>query len=386
MKKWICGFLFVFSTAFISAQITVGAARTAQYFPLLKGKKIALVVNQTSTIGRIHLADSLQHSGFNIQKIFAPEHGFRGTADAGAHVANTIDKKTNIPVISLYGKKQKPSAEDLDGIDLVIFDIQDVGCRFYTFLSTLHYVMEACAQNQVALLLLDRPNPNGSYVDGPVLDTAFRSFVGIAPIPVVHGLTLGEYAKMAIGEKWIANGEKLNIKIVSCMGWKHQTPYKLPVAPSPNLKNAKAIEWYPSLCFFEGTNISVGRGTPFPFQVAGAPMLNLDSGFSFKPVSMPGAGDPPFKGQVCKGFDLRKKPAATGFPRTINLQLLLKCYELYPDKNTFFLSNHFIDKLAGTDQLRLMIANGKSEKEIRASWQPQLEEYRLMRKKYLLYD
>lgn len=371
-------------------KILVGAARTDQYIDLLKGKSIALVINQTSRIGNRVLADSLKDLGINIKVIFAPEHGFRGDADAGAHVSNTTDPLTGIAVISLYGKKQKPSAEDLKGIDIVVFDIQDVGCRFYTFLSTLQYVMESCAENGKELLILDRPNPNGNYVDGPVLDMKFKSFVGMSKIPIVYGLTLGEYAKMAKGENWIPGADKLNLKVITCANYEHNTRYKLPVRPSPNLRNERAVFLYPSLCLFEGTNVSVGRGTDYPFEVIGSPTTAMDSGFTFIPVSKSGATDPPSKGQVCKGYDLRKYVKETGHllsteMKGVNLKYILKMYSLTTDKEKFFSSPDFFDKLAGTDELRKQIIAGQTESEIRASWQPALIAYKTIRKKYLLY-
>ena len=371
-------------------KIVVGAARTDMYLDLLKGKSVALVINQTSRIGNRVLADSLKDLGINIKVIFAPEHGFRGDADAGAHVSNTTDPLTGIAVISLYGKKQKPSAEDLKDIDAVVFDIQDVGCRFYTFLSTLQYVMESCAENSKELLILDRPNPNGNYVDGPVLDVKFKSFVGVSKIPIVYGLTLGEYAKLVKGEKWIENADKLNLKVISCENYDHHSKYRLPVRPSPNLRNERAIFLYPSLCLFEGTNVSVGRGTDYPFEVIGSPSTAMDSGFTFTPVSKPGATDPPSKGQVCKGYDLRKFDKETAHllsteMKGVNLKYILKMYSLTTDKEKFFSSPDFFDKLVGTDELRKQIIAGKTEAEIRASWQPALIAYKGVRKKYLLY-
>ncbi len=374
------------STKAAAPKIQVGAERTTEYLPMLKGKKIALIVNQTSRVGKVHLVDTLSALHIQIQRIFAPEHGFRGDADAGAHVKNTTDPKTGVEIVSLYGKKQKPSAEDLQGVDMVVFDIQDVGCRFYTFLSTLHYVMEACSENKVPLLILDCPNPNGYYVDGPVLDMKYRSFVGIAPLPVVHGLTLGEYAKLAQGEKWIDSAAQLQLTVITCSGYDHRVKYKLPVNPSPNLKNARAIFLYPSLCFFEGTNVSVGRGTEYPFQVIGSPYADIDSAYTFTPLAKPGATDPPFKGLVCKGYDLRRyrKELHTEMVG-LNLSYLLKMYASFTDKSVFFLKTDFFDKLAGTDALRKQIIDGKTDKEIRDSWQPALNNYKELRKKYLLY-
>jgi uncharacterized protein YbbC (DUF1343 family) len=366
--------------------VVVGAERTDKYLSLLTNRHVALVVNQTSLVSSQHLADMLKAQGVDIKVIFAPEHGFRGDADAGAHVNNSTDKKTGIPIISLYGKKEKPSPEDLKGIDVVVYDIQDVGCRFYTFLSTLHYVMEACAENGAQLLILDRPDPNGYYVDGPVLDLRYRSFVGISKVPVMYGLTPGEYALLAKGEKWVDSTGKLDVRVISCLNYSHSTKYKLPVAPSPNLRNERAVFLYPSLCFFEGTNVSVGRGTEFPFQVIGSPYVRADSAFEFTPRSMPGATDPPYKGQKCLGYDLRRyrKDLSTEM-KGVNIRYLLKMYALTENKDKFFSNASFFDKLAGSDELRKQIIAGKTEAEIKASWQPALKAYKEMRKKYLLY-
>ena len=369
------------------AGIDVGAERMSAYLPLLKGKRVALLVNQTSRVGAVHLVDTLQQLGLSITKIFAPEHGFRGDADAGAHIGNSVDKKTGITIISLYGKKQKPSAEDLADIDIVVYDIQDVGCRFYTFLSTLHYLLEACAENSKPLIVLDRPNPNGNYIDGPILEMKYKSFVGIAPIPVVHGLTLGEYAKMAIGEKWIVDAEKLSLTVITCKHYTHAMSYRLPVPPSPNLRKTRAILLYPSLCFFEGTTVSVGRGTDFPFQVIGSPYTLIDSPFTFTPMSVTGATDPPYRGLLCKGYDLRhyRRDLHTEM-KGINLHYLIQLYQHCTDTAHFFSNPEFFDKLAGTDALRHAIIAGQSAEAIRKSWKPALDTYKAMRKKYLLYE
>lgn len=366
--------------------ITVGAERMTEYLPMLQGKRVALLVNQTSRIGKAHLADTLKALGTDIRVIFAPEHGFRGDADAGAHVANTTDSKTGIPVVSLYGKKQKPTAEDLKDIDVVVYDIQDVGCRFYTFISTLHYLMDACAAYGKKLIVLDRPDPNGFYIDGPVLDLRYRSFVGIDALPVVYGLTPGEYARMAKGEQWTDSAASLDLTVISCADYDHSMRYHLPVAPSPNLKNDRAIFLYPSLCFFEGTNVSVGRGTPWPFEVIGSPDAGLDSAFSFTPKSTPGATDPMNKGKLCVGYDLRhyRKDLSTEM-HGVNVRYLLRMYAVAKDKAKFFSSPDFFDKLAGTDELRKQILDGKTEAEIKAGWQPALKVYKEMRQKYLLY-
>jgi uncharacterized protein YbbC (DUF1343 family) len=373
---------FPFLTTILAQQISVGAEQTDTYLPLLKNKRVGLVINQTSTISDVHLVDTLKKCGINLSVIFAPEHGFRGTADAGAHIKNSKDEKSGLPIISLYGNKHAPDSTDLRNIDVIIFDIQDVGCRFYTFISTLHYVMEACAKNKVQLIVFDRPNPNGHYIDGPMLEKKFKSFVGVAPIPIVHGLTIGEYAQMVKGEKWIENADSLNLTIIKCSNYNHKTAYKLPVKPSPNLPNAKAIELYPSLCFFEGTNVSVGRGTNFPFQIIGSPYFDsTKTKFSFVPKSKAGATNPFMLNKKCYGFDLRKKNSK-GF----NLSYLINMYKGFSDKSKFFLSNGFFDKLAGTDKLRLQIVAGISEEEIRKNWEADVEQYKIMRKKYLLYE
>lgn len=363
--------------------IGVAAEKQPEIVALLANKKVALLVNQTSLVGSTHLVDTLVAQKVNIKKIFAPEHGFRGGADAGEHVKDSVDPKTRIPVVSLYGNKKKPSAEDLKGIDVVVFDVQDVGARFYTFISTLHYLMEACAENGKELVVLDRPNPNGWYVDGPVLKKEFQSFVGVDPIPVVHGLTVGEYAKMLNGEKWLEKEMQCKLTVVTCNNYSHKSHYQLPVKPSPNLPNNTAVFLYPSLCFFEGTEISVGRGTDNPFQVIGAPEIT-GMQFSFTPESKPGAKTPPHLGKTCYGISFLRKtdPGVPG----IQIGYLLKMYQAYPDKSKFFLANNFIDKLAGTDELRKQVLAGKTEQEIKASWAKDLDAYKVIRKKYLLYE
>ncbi|MBK7504798.1 MAG: DUF1343 domain-containing protein [Bacteroidetes bacterium] len=360
----------------------VGAQNLKSYIGLLKDKKIALVVNQTSTIGKTHLVDSLVKLKVNIVKIFGPEHGFRGTADAGEHINNGKDPKTGIPVISLYGDNKKPTPSQLADIDLVIFDIQDVGARFYTYISTLHYLMEACGENNKKVLILDRPNPNGHYVDGPVLQNGFESFVGMDKIPVVHGMTIAEYALMLNGEKWLKNGVPCELEIVKCQNYTHQTPYSPPIPPSPNLKDLSAIYLYPSLCFFEGTPISVGRGTDFPFKVFGHPTFEKYS-FSFVPTPKVGATSPLLRGKKCNGVSFlefsEKDLRNTGF----TLKYLIDAYNNFPDKAVFF--NDFFKKLAGNDVLYKQIKEGKTEVEIRKSWQPELDYFKKIRKKYLLY-
>lgn len=365
--------------------IELGASQMNKYIRLLKGKRIALVVNQTSRIGNTHLVDTLISKGINIQTIFAPEHGFRGKADAGEKVADGKDKATGIPLISLYGKHKKPTTNDLKGIDWVLFDIQDVGARFYTYISTMHNVMEACAEHQVKFMVLDRPNPNGHYVDGPILDPAFKSFVGMHPVPIVHGLTIGEYARMINGENWLKDGIQCRLTVVPSKYYSHDTPYELPVKPSPNLPNIRSIYLYPSLCLFEGTVMSVGRGTNTQFQVYGHPDYTAGD-YQFTPVPMEGAKYPKHQDKICIGKDLRNIPIVDlqtnhGF----DLGYLIASYQNFEDKEQFFLKNLFFDKLAGTDQLRQQIIAGLSEAEIRASWAGDLEAFKEKRAKYLMY-
>ena len=362
--------------------LKTGAEQTNLYVSDLKGKTIALVVNHTSMIGKMHLADSLLSLGIKIKTIFAPEHGFRGTADAGEHVENGIDKKTGLPIVSLYGNNKKPSAAQLEGIDVVIFDIQDVGARFYTYTSTMHYVMEACAEQSKKLLILDRPNPNGHYVDGQVLDKKFASFVGLNPVPVVHGCTVGELAQMINGEGWLAGNKKCNLQIVKCLGYKHSTPYNPPIATSPNLPNLQSMLLYPSICFFEGTDVSVGRGTDKQFQVIGSPNPKNGS-FTFTPEDKPGAKNPPQKGKLCYGEDLSKIDARN---QAFTLKYVIDYYKKSDNKAKFFSSPLFFDKLAGSDTTRKQIIAGMTETQIRASWKANLNNYKTIRKKYLLYE
>ncbi len=373
-------------------KIITGADQTEKYLPYLKGKRIGMVVNPTSIIGNNTSVDSLKSLGVNIVKIFGPEHGFRGNASAGASVNDSMDEKTGIPAISLYGKHHKPSAEDLKDIDLMIFDIQDVGVRFYTYINTLQYVMEACAENGKELMILDRPNPNGFYVDGPILQAGLKSGIGINPIPIVHGLTVAEYAQMLNGEGWLANKEKCKLKIIPVANYIHTLAYNLPVKPSPNLNTDQSILLYPSLCLFEGTIISQGRGTYFPFTVLGNPDLKDHYKFFFTPKSIKGMSETPLhQDKNCYGLDLRKyntnKFRQNG---KINLSWLMELYKAYPYKEKFFdykQSNQMgnFDKLAGTEDLRKQIIAGKSEEEIRQSWEPGLSQYKIMRKNYLIY-
>ncbi len=376
-----------------SGAIKTGAEQTEKYLPLLKGKRVAIVANQTSIIGNTSLVDSLKSLQVNIVKIFGPEHGFRGTASAGAVVADSVDAKTGIPEISLYGKKSKPSKEDLVDVDVVIFDIQDVGARFYTYINLLAKIMESCAANQKELIILDRPNPNGFTVDGPILDMKLKSGIGMFPIPITHGMTIGELAQLYNGEGWLENKVKCTVTIIPVANYSHGMEYVLPVAPSPNLNTQQSILLYPSLCLFEGTIISQGRGTYFPFSVLGNPDLKGKYDYSFTPVSIKGMAETPLHQDVaCYGFDLRKYDTSE-FHKTgqINLKWLIEMYQAYPYKEKFFdfrqskqMGN--FDKLAGTTQLKEQIIAGKSEKVIRESWEPGLSEFKKLRTKYLLYQ
>ena len=373
------------SVSLLAKQSVPAAKRPNLYLPLLKGKSVALVVNHSSLVGREHLVDFLLKNGIKVHKIFAPEHGFRGKADAGVHVKNSRDTKTNLPIVSLYGKHKKPTKRDLAGIDLILFDIQDVGVRFYTYLSTLHYVMEAGAQYHTPVVVLDRPNPNGHYIDGPVLQKKYRSFVGLDPVPVVYGMTIGEYAQMLNGERWLKGGVKAKLTVIPLTNYTHDSFYSLPVKPSPNLPNDRAVALYPSLAFFEGTVISAGRGTKKPFQLYGAPKYRVKK-FSFVPRSRAGAKYPKFKGERCYGVDLsRSNFKKKRKKRELNLSYLQDAYANYPDKKRFFLKNRFIDKLAGSSQLRKQISSGISESAIRKSWQKDLNRFKRIRKKYLIY-
>lgn len=386
-----------------------GAENVESYLPLLENKKIGIVTNPTGIINyqsiemiyvqdprinsqakivnkEVSIVDFLLHKNIRIQKIFAPEHGFRGTADAGELIKDGKDTKTGLPIISLYGANKKPKPEQLEGIDILVFDLQDVGARFYTYISTLHYVMEACAENNIPLLVLDRPNPNGAIVDGPVLEKEYKSFVGMHEIPVLHGMTIGEYAKMINGEKWLnpstSSGQALqcDLKVAPCLNYSHDMKYSLPVKPSPNLPNDQAINLYASLCFFEGTNVSVGRGTEKQFQIYGSPFLpESEFNFTFTPKPNFGAKDPVHNGKLCFGEDLTKIKKVN----QLELKWLLKAYNKTTDKTVFF--NDFFTKLAGTKKLREQIEAGMTEKEIRKTWQEGLEQFKKMRQKYLLY-
>jgi uncharacterized protein YbbC (DUF1343 family) len=364
--------------------VKVGADRTSEYLPLLKGKSVAVVANQSSNIKKTHLVDSLISLGVTIKKVFCPEHGFRGMVDAGENIGNTKDPKTGLTIISLYGKNnKKPKPEDLKDIDILVFDIQDVGVRFYTYLSTLHYVMEACAENNKQLIVLDRPNPNGYYIDGPVMEDAYKSFLGLHPVPIVYGMTIGEYAQMINGEGWLKNGEKCNLKVISIIGYDHNDLYELPVRPSPNLPNMSSVYLYPSLGLFEGTVVSLGRGTDLPFQVIGHPTLQK-APYQFTPKSMPGATDPKYKGQVCNGYNLSNfgNEYMKDYKK-IYLFWLIGTYANTSDKATFFDDN--FNYHAGNATLQKQIKDGISEDAIHKSWEDGIKKFKVVRKKYLLY-
>lgn len=358
---------------------------TNKYIRYIKNKRVALVVNQTSTIGNVHLVDSLLHLGIEIKKIFCPEHGFRGNMDAGENVISTIDSATKLPLISLYGKHKKPDTSDLENIDIVVFDIQDVGVRFYTYLSTLHYVMEACAENEIPLIILDRPNPNGYYIDGPVMQEKQQSFVGLHPVPIVYGMTIGEYAKMINGEGWLAKKMKCKLHVIRNAEYTHERKYTLPIKPSPNLTDQDAITLYPSVCLFEGTVVSVGRGTYEPFKMIGHPEYIGKYEYSFVPQSILGMSkEPPYLNKICYGLDLRTfVNDSTQSLQQLKISWLIEMYNSYPDREHFF--NPFFEKLAGTTELKKQIIEGKTELEIRSSWQKELEEFKKIRIKYLLY-
>jgi len=364
--------------------VRTGAEQTEKYLPNIIDKSVALVANHTTLIGNTHSADSLLSLGVKITRIFAPEHGFRGEAGAGDLIDNTVDRKTGIPVISLYGSEKKPLPVYLDDIDIMIYDIQDVGVRFYTYISTMHYVMEACAEKGIPLIIFDRPNPLGYYVDGPVLDTSYKSFVGMHPVPVVYGMTAGELAQMINGEGWLKGGVQCNLTVIPCSGYSHNTYYTLPVSPSPNLNSMEAVYLYPSLCFFEGTQMSLGRGTDFPFRVIGHPEYP-DKSFSFIPQRNMGNKNPVFLDTRCYGLDLRSMGLDTlRQMRQINLEWLIKVYSSMKLGGKFF--TEYLDRLAGSAELRKQITAGKTAEEIRESWQPALMKFRSTRKKYLLYN
>lgn len=361
--------------------VSVGAEQTIDYLPLLKDKKVGIVGNQSSLIGKTHLVDSLLSLKVDVKKVFSPEHGFRGDADAGEHVSSEKDQKTGLPIVSLYGKNKKPTQDQLKGLDIVVFDIQDVGVRFYTYISTLHYVMEACAEAKILLIVLDRPNPNGHYVDGPVLDPKFTSFVGMHPVPIVYGMTIGEYGEMINGEKWLEKNYQCDLTVITCKNYDHNTPYSLPVPPSPNLRSDISIQLYPSLCILEATTVSVGRGTDGPFERYGHPDFpKMD--FSFTPESGPGSKDPKYKNVLCYGYNMgasERRETRFELNFLLNSNLLLK-------GKTFIDRPDMFKLLSGNDELIEQLKNGTSEEAIRASWQEKLDAFKLVRAKYLLYE
>lgn len=392
------------------ANIVPGAERMDMYLHLLLGKKVAVFANHTSLVKNSNLVDTLLKRGINVTVVFGPEHGFRGNADAGAKISNYTDEKTGVPVVSLYGSKLKPSPEDLKNVDILVFDIQDVGTRFYTYISSMQLYMEAAVENDKPLLLLDRPNPNGFYVDGPILDTAFRSFVGMQRIPIAYGMTIGEYAMMLLREGWLNKnpkftfvnidnkyderiqmqsqvpGQQFALNIIKCAGYTHKSLYQLPVKPSPNLPDMSSVYWYASTCWFEGTVLSEGRGTEKPFQLFGHPSLPKDL-ISFTPRSMPGAANPKLKDQLCYGWDVSgsNEEVLKKTDRKIQLKYIIEAYRLFPNKDSFFRANNSFNRLAGNDVLMKQIKQGVSEKDIRKSWEPALSEFKKTRKKHLLY-
>ena len=385
--KYITLFICWLAVLQATAQVKNGADRLEELFPLLENKRISLVVNQTSLVQNVHLLDTLYNKGVHITQVFAPEHGFRGDADAGEFIKNGKDYRTQVPIISLYGKNKKPQPPQLQHTDIVIFDIQDVGARFYTYISTMFYVMQACAENNKELIILDRPNPC-DYVDGPVLDMKYKSFVGMLPIPVLHGCTIGELAQMINGEGWLGNNLQCPLKVITIEDWKHGQPYSLPVKPSPNLPNDQAIALYPSLCPFEGTSVSVGRGTDFPFQIIGSPTTkNLK--FRFMPHPMKGSDKHPLhQDTYCYGLNLSSEK---NIPKGLSLQYVIQFYNYFQNltkhaEKEFFTRPHWFDLLMGTNQVRLDILKDKSEEQIRSAWQKKLNQYKEIRKKYLLYE
>ncbi len=370
--------------------VAVGAEVTEAYFSKLEGLKIAVVGNQSSMVGDTHLVDTLISAGLDVVRVFSPEHGFRGTADAGEKVNNEIDEKTGVPIVSLYGNNRKPTAAQLKDVDVVLFDIQDVGVRFYTYISTLHYVMEAVAEEEVKLIVLDRPNPNGHYVDGPILKSDFSSFVGMHEVPVVHGMTVGEYAQMINGEKWLSKGISCELEVIPCEGWDHTKFYELPIAPSPNLPNMASVYLYPSLCFFEGTVVSIGRGTDSPFQLIGHPDYKIDStqaDFEFAPERNGGSKHPKLENETCYGVNLAEIDLGEFRAKgELDFTYLFDFYQNLEMGKAFFLPNNFIDLLAGSSDLRKGIINGVSLEEMEKEWSEGLAVFKEMRSKYLLYS
>ena len=377
------GLLLASLSAPAQDRIETGAEQTGRYLPLLEGRRVGIMTDHTGTVGRTHLVDTLRSLGVDIRVVFAPEHGFRGQADAGESVASYRDRKTGINVVSVYGSTKRPPDSIMQRLDVLLFDIQDVGLRYYTYLSSMHYLMEACAANGKQLIVLDRPNPNGFYVDGPVLEAKHRSFVGMHPIPVVHGMTLGELARMIDGEGWLRDGLRCKLTVIPCRGYTHRSRYRLPTAPSPNLPNMRAVYLYPSLCFFEGTPVSLGRGTDFPFQAYGHPELQGD--FSFTPRSNAGAKNPPLKDKLCHGVDLRTSPSDERiWEREVDLGYVIDCYRQLNLGEKFF--TPMFDRLTGTDYVRQMILQGAGADRIKASWADDVERFKQTRKPYLLYE
>ena len=367
--------------------IKVGSEMFDEYLPMIKEKRVAVIGNQTSMVGVIHLVDTLLSLGIDVRKVFAPEHGFRGNADAGEKVTDGKDSKTGLPILSLYGmKNRKPSIEKLLDIDVVIFDIQDVGARFYTYISTMHYAMEACAEQNKKMIILDRPNPNGFYVDGPILKKGNESFVGMHPVPIVHGMTIGEYAQMINGEKWLANGIQCDLMVIKCQNYEHSDFYELPIRPSPNLPNMASIYLYPSLCLFEGTNVSIGRGTKKPFQMIGSPLIS-ETGFSFTPKPTAGAKNPKLDGEKCNGYDLEDfgEHYLRSFGK-LYLHWIVAMYQESSNKVDFFRKDGFFLLLTGDVALRKMVEDGKNSNEIWESFQDEVKRFKITRKKYLLYS
>lgn len=363
--------------------LRTGAEQTERYLPLLEGKRVGILTNHTGTVGRTHLVDTLLSLGIDIRVVFAPEHGFRGDADAGESIGNYKDRKTGIDVLSVYGSNKRPQDSVMRKLDVLLFDIQDVGLRYYTYLSSMHYLMEACADNSKELIVLDRPNPNGFYVDGPVLEARHRSFVGMHPIPVVHGMTLGELARMIDGEGWLGDGKHCSLRVVPCANYTHRTRYELLVKPSPNLPNMRAVYLYPSLCFFEGTPVSLGRGTDFPFQAYGHPRMSGD--FAFTPRSNAGAKNPPLKDRLCKGRDLRENPSNERIWQAgVDLGYVIEAYRMLDMGEKFF--TPMFDKLTGASYVREMILRGEDADAIRERWRNDVNEFLKLRKPYLLYE
>ncbi len=387
MKKILLCVYFLIAVALLQAQespVIVGAACTDEYFPLLEGNRVAVMSNHTGMVGKEHLVDLLKRSDINVTVAFAPEHGFRGDADAGEKVSDMTDPKTGIPIRSLYQNKTgKPSAEDMALFDILLFDIQDVGLRFYTYYVSMFRLMDICAEYNKKMIVLDRPNPNGHYVDGPILNMKYKSGVGWLPIPIVHGMTLGELALMINGEKWLPQKRECHLTVIKCKNYTHQTKYSLPIPPSPNLPNMKSIYLYPSTCLFEGTPVSLGRGTSFPFQVYGHPKMT-GYVFSFTPKSIPGAKNPPLLNQLCFGIDLRTIPDEKIWEKGLDLSYIIDAYKNLKMGDPFFTS--FFEKLVGVDYIRTMIINGKNADEIKLMWQDDVKKFKIQRKPYLLYN